>query len=219
MGFKPEEINVLDPRTEGNEENVTCEINDEPEIYLEEPELVKTIYFPGNQEWDMRWNISSVDDDSVLVCDWSKDFITMTYISDKPPVKIPAQIGCLRDACLSMDSLQTAYDNFITKRTFNNGIAGPEVVHHPTISNIVSMKVLKKSCVLLLSFTVKKKITKFNLSNNQTRILVSYLENPVHVDIMRSKCEVKYFVTCRETHIVDVHVYDEGLVHIFGGHG
>ena len=50
-------------------------------------------------------------------------------------------------------------------------------------------------------------------------ILVSNLKNPVHVNIMRSKCEVKYFVTCRETHIVDVHVYDEGLVHIFGGHG
>ena len=215
LTIKPEEVNILDPNTQ---ENDTCKINDKPEIYLEEPELVKTIYCPGNQEWEMPWNISSIDDDSVLISDWGKDFITMAYNSNKPPVKIPAQIGCLRDACLFKDSLYTAYDKFITKRTFNNGKPGPEVVYHPKIDNIVSIKVLNESCVLLLSYC-EKKITEFNLSNNQTKILVSNLKNPVHVNIMKSKGEVKYLVTCQETHSIDV--YDEGwkLVHTFGGYG
>ena len=59
LRFVREEINILDPKTN---EYVTDTIKDKPEIYLEKPELVKTICCPGNQEWCWHWNISSVDD-------------------------------------------------------------------------------------------------------------------------------------------------------------
>ena len=137
----------------------------------------------------------------------------MAYSSDKPTVKILAQYGKVRDACLFNDSLYTAYDNFITKRTFNNGTAGPEVKYNPNINDIWSMKVLNESCVLLLSYS-EKRIAEFNPDNNQTKIAVSNLEDPVHVNIMRSECEVMYLVTCRETHSVDWK-----LVRTFGGPG
>ena len=215
LRFNPEEIDILDPRTN---ENVAYMINDKPEIYLEKPELVKTISCPGNHEWNQPWNISSVDDDCVLISDWDKNFITMAYSSDKPAVKIPAQYGDVKDACLFNNSLYTAYDNFITKRTFNNGKAGPEVKYNPNINNIKSLKVLNECCVLLLSRS-ENSITEFNPNNNQSKIAVSKLNDPVNVNIMRSEGEVLYLVTCRGRHSVDV--YDERwkLVCTFGGYG
>ena len=214
LRFNPEEISIFDPMTN---ENVISNINDKPEIYLEKPELLKIISCHGNQEWSQPWNIFSVDDDCVLISDWDKEFITMVYSSDKPTVKIPAQYGCVRDACLFKDSLYTAYKNFITKRTFNNGTAGPEVKYNPTINGILSMKVLNESCVLLLS-RFEKRITEFNPHNNQTKTVVSNLKDPVHVNIMKSEGEILYLVTCHGTHSVDV--YDEGwkLMHTFGGY-
>ena len=101
----------------------------------------------------------------------------MTYSSDKPAVKIPTQYGCVRDACLFNDSLYTAYDNFITKRTFNNGTAGPEVKYNPNITDIWSMKVLNESCV-----QSENRITEFNPNSNQINIAVSNLKDPVHVN-------------------------------------
>ena len=215
LRFNPDEINFFDPRANIN---VTYKIIDESEIYLEKPELVKTISCPGNQSWSLPWNISSVDDGSVLISDGDKDFITMAYSLDKPTVKIPAQYGCVRDACLFNDSLYTAYDNFITKRTFNNGTAGPEVRYNPNINDIWSMKVLNESCVLLLSY-FEKKITEFNPNINQSKTVISNLKEPVHVNIMRSEAGVLFLVSCHGTHSVDV--YDEGwkLVRTFGGHG
>ena len=180
--------------------------------------MVKTISCPGNQKWHSPWNISNVDDDCVLISDWSKEFITMAYSSDKPTVKIPAQCGCVRDACLFKDSLYTAYGNFITKGTFNNGRAGPEVKYNPDINDIYSMKVLNESCVLLLSY-YQKRIIEFNPNNNQTKTVASNLKEPVHVNIMRSEGEVLYLVTCHGTHSVEV--YDDGwkLMRTFGGYG
>ena len=215
LRFIPEEINILDPKTN---KNVAYMNNDKPDIYLENPELVKTISCLGNQEWSHPWNISSVDDNCVLISDWDKDFITMAYCSDKPTVKIPAQYGRVRDACLFKDSLYTAYENFITKRTFNNGTAGPEVKYYPNITNIWSMKVLNESCIMLVSCS-ENRIAEFNPNNNQTRTVVSKLKDPVHVNIMRTEGEVKYLVSCHRTHSVDV--YDEGwkLVRTFGGRG
>ena len=213
--FVREEINIPGSRTN---EYVTYTISDNPEIYLEKPELVKTISCPGNQEWGSPYNISSVDDDCVLISDWDKDFITMAYSLDKPSVKIPAQYGCVRDACLFNDSLYTAYDNFITKRTFNNGTAGPEVKYNPNINDIYSMKILNESCIVLLSQS-ENRISEYNPKYNQTKIVVSNLKDPVHVNIMRSEGEVLYLVTCDGTDSVDV--YDEGwkLVRAFGGYG
>ena len=136
--------------------------------------MVKTIRCPGNQEWSSPYNISSVNDDCVLISDWDKDFITMAYSSDKPTVKIPAQYGRVRDACLFNDSLYTAYDNFITKRTFNNGTAGPEFRYNPNINDIWSMRVLNESRVLLLSCS-ENRIAEYNPNSNQTKIAVSNL--------------------------------------------
>ena len=97
LRFNPEEINIFDPRAN---ENVTSKINNKPEIYLQKPELVKSISCYGNQEWSRPFNISRVDDDCVLISDRDKYFITMAYSSAKPTVKIPAQYGRVRDACL-----------------------------------------------------------------------------------------------------------------------
>ena len=216
LRFNLDEINIFDPRANIN---VTYKIIDESEIYLEKPELIKTISCPGNQEWSMPWNISSVDDDCVLISDWGKEFITMAYSSDKPTVKIPAQYGWVKDACLFNDSLYTAYGNFITKRTFNNGTAGLEVKYNPNINNIWSMRVLNESCVLLLS-CIEERIAQFNPNNNQTKLAVSNLKNPVHVNIMRDEGKVLFLVTCRgTTHSVDVYGGGWKLVRTFGGPG
>ena len=215
LRFVREEINILDPKTN---ECVADTINDKPEIYLEKPEFVKTISCPGNQKWGRPYNISSVQEDCVLISDWDKDFITMAYSSDTPTVKIPAQYGRVRDACLFNDSLYTAYDNFITKRTFTNGTAGPEFRYNPNINDIWSMKVLNESCVLLLSES-ENRIAEYNPNINQTKTAVSNLREPVNINIMRNEGEVLYLVTCHGTHSVDV--YDEKwkLVRTFGGRG
>ena len=47
LRFNSEDIDILDPRTN---KNVAYTINDKPEIYLEKPEMVKTICCPGNQK-------------------------------------------------------------------------------------------------------------------------------------------------------------------------
>ena len=215
LRFKPEKINIRHPETN---ENVNCKINEKQEIYFGKPELIKTIRCPWKHRWSSPWNLSKVDDDCVLICDWNIDFITMAHISNKPKVKIPAQYGCVRDACLFHDCLYTAYNNFITKRSFNNGATGPELKYNPYIYDINSMKVISESCVLLLSRS-EKRITEFNPNNNHTKIVARNLQDPVHVNIMRSEGKVLYFVTCRETHSVDV--YDEGwkLVRTFGRQG
>ena len=213
LRFSPEEINILDPRTKEN-----VKIYDKPEIYLEKPELVKTISCHGDQKWGSPLNIPSVGDECVLISDWNKDFITLAYSSDKPEVKIPAQYGKVRDACLFKDSLYTAYENYITKRTFNNDTAGPEVKHNPNINDIWSMKVLNESCVLLQSYS-EKRIAEFNPNINQTRTVVSNLKEPVHVNMMRSEGEVLYLVSYYRTHSVEVYDEEWKLVCTIGGHG
>ena len=215
LRFNPEQINICDPRTN---ESVTSKITEKRELYLEKPELVKTLNCYGKKKRGRPWNLSSKDDDCVLITDLDKGFITMAYSSDKPTIKIPLQYGCARDACLFKDSLYTAYGNFITKRTFNNGTAGAEARYNPKTNNIWSMKVLNESCILLLSYS-EKRIAEFNLNSNQTKTVVSKLNYPVHLNVGRCEDEVLYLVTSQGTH--SVNVYDEGwkLVCTFGGEG
>ena len=135
-------IEIEDPKTRTilNLTNVR-----KPDVYLKEPIFIKEIQCPNNAEWQGLYNISSTGNDSVLISDWGKPYITCAYSSDKATTTIPAVHGEVRDACVYHGYLYTAYKDCVTKRTYN-GNTGEEEMLKLNIKDIYSM-VVNDKCV------------------------------------------------------------------------
>ena len=205
-----EQLSIFDP-WRGEEIKLT---GTKPVRYLETPVFEKTVSYAGNQQWQRPLNISSVDSDCVIVTDWDKSEVICVYspTSGKPPVRIPAQYGQLRDACVYQEYLYTAYSGCITKRTFNNGAAGTEIKYNPNITNIYSMLVVNDSCEVLVCNSTR--VVEYNPNNNTTKEAVSNLDCPVQVSLMKREDHILYLVTCRGNRN-DISVYDDQWNQLF----
>ena len=216
MRLVQEELTIMDPRR-GEEIRLT---GTKPVRYLETPVLEKTISYPGNKQWQSPWNISAVDSYCVIVSDWSKSEVVCVYspTSGEPSITIPAHYGEVRDACVYQNHLYTAYSDCITKRTFNDGAAGEEVKYNPNVNDIFSMLVVNDSCVVLVCNS-SRRVVEYNPNNNNTKVAVSNLNDPVQVSLMKREGHILYMVTCGGNH--DITVYDEkwNQLFIFGGYG
>ena len=214
LNFNLPEVKIDDPKT-GKELNLTSA--KKKDIYLQKAVFVKEINCPMNENWNQTWNISSTENDCVLICDWTKPYITGAYSSDKPTTTIPAVHGYARDACVYQGYLYTAYNNCVSKRTYNDGNTGEEEMLRPNITEIYSI-VVNDKCMYLLSNT-EGKVVEFNLSTNTTREVVSNLQNPYNLNVIQKEGSVKYCVSCYGTH--SVMVYDDtwNLLFTFGGPG
>ena len=207
LEVKPIFYNVPDVEIEDlkADKELNRTIKKKKDVYLREAILLKEIACPGNENWSQTWNISSADDGSVLICDWTKPYITCAFSSDTPTITIPAEHGKVRDACVYQGYLFTAYENCISTRAYNNGQTGKEVVLQPKISYIRSM-VVNESCVYLLSKSAQK-VVEFDLNNGTTKVVVGGLEEPSNINLIHHEGNVKYCVSCYKTH--SVKVYDE----------
>ena len=217
MRLRQEELTIMDPR-KGEEIKLT---GTKPVRYLETPVLEKTISYPGNQQWMYPNTISAVDSDCLIVSDWDKSEVICVYspTSGNPPVRIPAQYGALRDACVYQNYLYTAYSDYITKRAFNKGKVGAEEKYNPNINDIYSMLVVNDSCVVLVSCSTGR-VVEYNPNNNTTKVAVSNLDYPVQVSMIKREGHILYKVTCRgSSH--NIRVYDEkwNQLFTFGGRG
>ena len=181
------------------------------DVYLREAKFLKEILCPRNENWSQTWNISSACNGSVLICDWTKPYITCAFSSDKPTTTIPAEHGNVRDACLYQGCLYTAYKNCISIRAYSNGQTGKETVLEPKIRNIRSM-VVNQSCVYLLSKSAQK-VVGFDLNNGTTKLVVGGLDEPSNINLIHHEGQVKYCVSCSKTH--SVKVYDENWLLLF----
>ena len=217
MRLRQEELTIFDPR-KGEEIKLT---GTKPVRYLETPVLEKTISYPGNQQWMYPNTISAVDSDCVIVSDSDKSEVICVYSpsSGKPSVRIPAQYGTVKDACVCQNYLYTAYRDCITKRTFNKGKVGAEEKYNPHINDIYSMLVVNDSCVVLVCYSTRR-VVEFNPNNNNTKVAVNNLDEPVQVSLMKREDHILYLVTCRGNRH-DIRVYDEkwNQLFTFGGRG
>ena len=212
--YDPPIIEIEDPRTR-TMLNLTSVLK--TDVYLKEPKFIKEVRCPKNETWSRTWNISSTDNDCVLICDWYKSYITCAYSSDKPTTTIPAVHGEVRDACVYQGYLYTAYKDCVSKRTFNNGNTGQEVMLKPDIKEICSI-VVNNKCMYILS-NAEGKVFEFNLSTNTTREVVNNLKNPRNLNVIQKEGCVEYCVSCYGTH--SVMVYDDtwNLLFTLGGPG
>ena len=212
--YDPPVIEIEDPRTRTmlNLTNVR-----KTKVYLKEPKFIKEVRCPKNETWGHTINISSTDNDCVLICDWSKPYITCAYSSDKPTTTIPAVHGEVRDACVYQGYLYTAYKDCVSQRTYNNGNTGEEVMLKPNIKDIYSIEVNDK-CMYLLSYT-ERRVVEFNLNTNTTREVVNNLKDPFNLNMIQKEGCVEYCVSCYGTH--SVMVYDDtwNLLFTLGGPG
>ena len=217
MRLIQDELKIFDPRR-GEEIKLT---GTKPVKYLETPVLEKTISHPGNQQWQWPYNISAVDDGCVLISDKTKTEVICVYSPTlgKPPVRIPAQYGYVRDACVYQNYLYTAYSDSVSKRTFNDGAVGEEVKYNPNVSNIESMLVVSDSCVVLVCHSTGR-LVEFNPNNNITKVAVSNLDCPEYISLMKREGHVLYLVTCRGSkHSVTVYDDQWNQLFTFGGRG
>ena len=170
-----------------------------------------------NENWNQTWNISSTGNDCVLICDWTKSYITCAYSSDKPTTTIPAVHGNVRDACVYHGYLYTAYRDCVTKRKYNDGNTGEEEILKPNIKDTHSI-VVNDSCMYLLSYN-ECRIVEFNLNTNTTREVVNNLKSPRNLNVIQKEGCIKYCVSCYGTH--SVMVYDDtwNLLFTLGGPG
>ena len=212
--YDPPVIKIEDPRTR-TMLNLTTTMK--ADVYLKEPKFIKEVRCPKNETWRQPYSISSTDNDCVLICDWSKSYITCAYSSDKPTTTIPAVHDKVRDACVYQGYLYTAYKDCVSKRTYNNGNTGEEVKLKPNIKDIYSMGVNDK-CMYILSNT-EHSVVEFNLNTNITREVVINLKSPVKLNVIQKEGCVKYCVSCYGTH--SVMVYDDtwNLLFTLGGPG
>ena len=211
--FNLPDVKIDDPKT-GKELYLTSA--KKKDIYLQKPVYVKEIRCPMNEKWNQTWNISSTDNDCVLICDWGKPYITCAYSSDKPTTTIPAVHGNVRDACVSQGYLYTAYKDCVSKRTYNKGDTDQEVILQPNINYIYSIVVID-TCMYLLSST-EGKVVEFDLINKTTREVVSNLINPKNLNVIQKEECVKYCVSCYGTHSVMVYDKSWNLLFTFGGY-
>ena len=212
-----EQLSIFDPRR-GEEIKL---IGTKPEKYLETPVLEKTFSYTGNKAWQSPWNISAIDSDCVIVSDWNKSEVICVYspTSGKPSVRIPAQYGKVRDACVYQNYLYTAYSACITKRTFNDGVVGEEVRYNPNVDNVKSMLVVNDSCVVLVSYSIRR-VVEYNPNNNIKKLVVSNLDEPVQVNLMKREDHILYMVTCRgNRHVISVYDDQWNQLFTFGGGG
>ena len=212
--YDPPVVEIEDPRTR-TMLNLTH--TTKTDVYLKEPKFMKEIRCPKNGTWSQSYKISSIDHDCVLLCDWSKSYITCAYSSDKPTTTIPAVHGNVRDACVYQGYLYTAYKDYVSKRTYNDGNTGEEEMLKPNTNDICSIAVNDK-CMYLLS-NAEGKVVEFNLNTNITREVVSNLRNPYNLNVIQKEGCVKYCVSCFGTH--SVMVYDDtwNLLFTLGGPG
>ena len=213
LNFNLPDVQIDDPKT-GKQINLTSA--KKKDIYMQKPVYVKEIRCPRNESWKSTRNISNVDDDCVLICDWSKHYITCAYSSDKPTTTIPAVHGEVRDACVYQGYLYTAYKYCVSKRTYNKGDTGQELMLKPNIKEIYSI-VVNEKCMYILS-NAEGKVVEFNLSTNTTREVVNNLKDPSNLNVIQNDGYVKYCVSCcYGTH--SVMVYDDtwNLLFTLGG--
>ena len=214
LNFNLPDVKINDPKT-GKELNLTSKKKD---IYLQTPVFTKEIRCPRNENWNQTWNISSTDNDCVLICALTKPYLTCAYSSDKPTTTIPAVHGNVRDTCVSQGYLYTVYKDCVSKRTYNNGNTGEEEMLKPNIKEIYSM-VVNGKCMYLLSHT-ESRIVEFDLNTNITREVVKNLTDPFNLNLIENEGCVKYCVSCQVgTH--SVMVYDDtwNLLFTLGGPG
>ena len=195
--FYPEEVTIIDPRT-SKEINLTAT----EDIYLDKPLLVRNINCLTGR-WEKPWNIRHCDE-WMLVSDWTKSYITCIYPkSDTKPVTIAGKYGNVRDAFVLENTLYSAYESSLSKRSFCNGIVGPEEIYRPEVTSIYSILVLNESKVYILA--EKMGIIAFDPTKNKTNVIVK-LQDPMRLSIIKKGSSSMYAVACRATH--SVHVFD-----------
>ena len=208
-----EQISIFDPRR-GEEIKLT---GTKPVRSLETPVLEKVISYPGNQQWQRPFNVSAADSDCVIVSDWSKSEVICVYspTSGELSVRIPAQYGNVRDACLYQNYLYTAYSDCITKRIYNKGDVhvGEEIKYNPNITNIYSMQVVNDSRVVLVCFSTGR-LVEYNPDSNTTKVAVTNLDSTVQVSLMKREDHILFMVTCRGNRN-DISVYDDQWNQLF----
>ena len=214
LNFNLPDVKIDDPKT-GKELNLMSA--KKKDIYMQKPVFVKEIRCPRNETWQQPYNISSTDNDCVLICDWDKSYITFAYSSDKPTTTIPAVHGEVRDACVYQGYLYTAYRNCVSKRTYNDGNTGEEVLLEPNIKDINSILV-NDNCMYLLSYT-DSRIVEFDLNTKTTREVANNLKTPYNLNMIQKEGCAMFCVSCCGTH--SVMVYDDtfNLLFTVGGRG
>ena len=212
--YDPPIIEIEDPSTK-TMLNLTSVLT--TDVYLKETKFIKEVRCPKNETWSRTWNISRTDNDCVLICDWDKSYITCAYSSDKPTTTIPAVHGNVIDACVYQEYLYTAYKDYVSRRTYNNGNTGEEEMLRPNIKDIESIAVNDK-CMYILSSS-ECRIVEFNVNTKTTREVVNNLKTPSILNVIQKEGCVKYCVTCFGTH--SVMVYDDtwNLLFTLGGPG
>ena len=214
LNFNLPDVKIEDPKR-GKQLNLISA--KQKMIYIQKPVFVKEIRCPKKETWGPTWNISSTNNDYILICDTSKPYITCAFSSDKPTTTIPAVHGEVRDACVYQGYLYTAYRDCVSKRTYNNCNTGEEEMLKPNIKDIHTI-VVNDIYIYLLSKN-EKRVVKFNLNTNTTREVVSNFKIPSNLNVIQNDGCVKYCVSCYETH--SVMVYDDtwNLLFRLGGFG
>ena len=212
LNFNLPEVKIDDPKT-GKELYLTS--TKKKDIYMQKPVFVRDIRCPRNETWQQPHNISSTENDCVLICAWTKSYITCACSSDKLTTTIPAVHGEVRDACVYQGYLYTAYKDYVSKRTYNNGNTGEEEMLKPNTNDIHSIAVNDK-CMYILSSS-ECRIVEYNLNTNTTREVVKNLKSPSNLNVIQNDGCVKYCVSCYGTH--SVMVYDDtwNLLFTLGG--
>ena len=210
--FNPDCLDIFDPITS---KRINL-INNHKVICLEEPRLVSNVC---QGQWESPWNLSKFNDESVLICDWGKEYLTLDFmIHNKPSLKIKTRHGIVRDACIYQRRIYIAYENSVEVSKIENGGIAAEIAHKRIMRGIYSIAALNATSVFVLSKT-EKKIIEYNPCTSETKQALGRIDYPVRMEILRLEQSHRFLLSSRTTH--SIHVFDDQwrLMFRFGGKG
>ena len=185
-------------------------------VTFKEPEFVKTVSCPQNGGWSWPFNISVVDENSVIITDREKGTVAKAYQTDEPPRKVPVPTGYgkIQDTLLLGDYMYFIFKDCIVEKPKSG--RNREIILKPGLCDIRQCVIISEGCFVLLCET---QIHTFNSNTNMTRKVVDNLPSPRSLSLGYTEGEEIFAVTCDGTHSVLIYNKAWKKLHTLGGYG
>ena len=184
--------------------------------FLKKPEVVKTVACPYDEGWAWPFNMSAVDDNSVIITDTIGKTVTIAYKTDQPAkkVQVPTGYGDIKDTVVFGNSVYFIFKECIVQKLKSEGIE--ETMLKPAVSNIRRCLILSSSCFVLLCDT---QVDIFYSNTRHTKKVVDNLSDPKSITLGYPDGKKIFVVACRGSN--EVFVYDDSWNRLYtlGGLG
>ena len=184
--------------------------------FMENPELIKTVPCPHQEGWSWPWNISVLDETSVIITDRGMGTVTIAYQTNKPAMKVPVPRGHgdVQDTVVFGDYMYFIFNDCIIQKPKSGG--NQELMFKPAVNDIRRCVFVSESCFVLLCNT---QVHVFDSNNKHTKQVVDNLKDPKAIRLGDPGGKKTFAIADIRTHEVYFYDMDWNKLHTLGGYG